>query len=92
MHAVVVAAGWVGAVSTSTTFEQRLRQAIGDRPVDRVARLAHMSRTNLRRMLKGETKNGPRTDTVAGLAEILEVDPGWLAFGPPNEIQADPTK
>lgn len=30
----------------------------------------------------GEGSQSPRTDLVAALAGALNVDPGWLAFGP----------
>lgn len=63
------------------TFEERLRFAIGKRPVDRVAREAGVDRQTLRRMLNGKAKLRSYIDTVERIARACKVPAGWLAFG-----------
>lgn len=63
------------------TFEGRLRVAIGDRPVDRVAREAGVGRRTLRDLLLGVRKRGAYSGTIELLAEHLSVSPAWLQYG-----------
>lgn len=72
----------------TTTFVERLREAIAGRPVDRVARRAGVHRITLRNMLAGKLKRGAFSETIEALAQELEVEPGWLAYGRgPKEAQ-----
>jgi len=62
-------------------LNDRLRLAIGSRPLDRVAREAKVDRQTLRAALRDDQKRGPTLDTIEALARVLLVSPGWLAFG-----------
>ncbi len=59
----------------------RLRQAIGNRPVDEVARTAGIGRITLRDILRRRGKRGPYLDTIVALARALKVRPAWIAWG-----------
>lgn len=73
-----------GAAEDATgvdAFVARLRKAIGDRPVDVVARRAGISREALRVLLRGGVrKRGMYPDTIEAIARVCGVRAAWLAF------------
>ena len=62
-------------------LQGRIHQAIAGRPLDAVARAAGLDRNTLRSLLRNTHKRGPYLDTLVRLAQALEVEPAWLAFG-----------
>lgn len=71
-----------GAHEDESTFEARLRRAIGHQPVDRVARESKVGRRTLRDLLEpGRRKRGCYLETITLLAAYLHVSAAWLAFG-----------
>lgn len=68
-------------MGAQTTLADRLRAAIGGRPVDQVAREAGIDRQTLRGLLRGEYKRGPYCDTLEAIAKATGVRASWLAFG-----------
>jgi transcriptional regulator with XRE-family HTH domain len=59
---------------------QRARRAAGTTQ-DMLALRAHMSRANLSNIENG--RQTPSLDKVEQLAQVLKVDPAWLAWGRP---------
>ena len=59
----------------------RLREATRLYGVGRLARMAGVSDRQLRRLLAGQSKCGPRSDTIQAIARAAGLDPAYLAFG-----------
>jgi hypothetical protein len=76
-------------------FRQRLQRAMDIRGHSQTsfARASLVSRQAIHQMLAPETcqrsrKKGPTLWYIVRLAEVLRVDPGWLAFGYGNPPEA----
>lgn len=63
----------------SATLGERVRQALGSRSPESVARESGMRAQTIRRLLDGAVKTAPRLDTIEELARATERDPAWLA-------------
>lgn len=63
------------------TVVGRILTAIGDRPVDRVAREAGLARETLRGILRGCRKGSVELDTIERIARVTGVNPEWIAWG-----------
>ena len=62
-----------------TRSRARLREALGDESPEAVARRAGVHGDTIRHWRDGDMKAGPRTDTVAAVAEAVNRAPAWLA-------------
>lgn len=69
---------------TCGDFSSRLRAAIGDASLHRVARDAGIDRKTIRILLRGQRKLRGHVDTIEAIAKAVGVSPGWLAFGEGN--------
>lgn len=74
-----------GGSSDNVGLPLRLQTAIKGIPGMNLSLLARMSRVSLSvlRSLNnaGPGKRGPSTNTIASIAVVLKVRPGWLAYG-----------